>query len=55
VTVGGRVRFACVDGPEFDAHDVDFEELARRNHAYLELECVARAGAKANSLRRKVD
>jgi glutamate synthase (NADPH/NADH) small chain len=34
VTVGGRVRFACVDGPEFDAHQVDFDELARRNRAY---------------------
>ena len=44
VTVGGRVRFACVDGPEFDAHDVDFEELTRRNRAYLEQECKVRAG-----------
>lgn len=30
VTVGGKVRFACVDGPEFDAHTVDFDELMRR-------------------------
>jgi len=35
VTVGGKVRFACVEGPEFDAHQVDFDELARRNRAYL--------------------
>jgi len=35
VTVGGKVRFACVDGPEFDAHQVDFDELTRRNRAYL--------------------
>ncbi len=35
VTVGGQVKFACVDGPEFDAHQVDFDELARRNRAYL--------------------
>jgi glutamate synthase (NADPH/NADH) small chain len=35
VTVGGKVRFACVDGPEFDAHQVDFDELARRTRAYL--------------------
>jgi ferredoxin--NADP+ reductase len=38
VTVGGQVAFACVDGPEFDAHQVDFEELARRNRAYLDQE-----------------
>jgi len=38
VAVGGKVRFACVDGPEFDAHEVDFDELARRNQAYLEQE-----------------
>jgi ferredoxin--NADP+ reductase len=36
--VAGKVRFACVDGPEFDAHEVDFDELARRNRAYLEQE-----------------
>ena len=30
VTVGGKVRFACVDGPEFDAHAVDFDELMLR-------------------------
>ena len=34
VTVGGKVRFACVEGPEFDAHEVDFDELARRTAAY---------------------
>jgi NAD(P)H-flavin reductase len=30
VKVGGRIRFACVDGPEFDAHEVDFEDLMFR-------------------------
>jgi glutamate synthase (NADPH/NADH) small chain len=35
VTVGGDVRFACVDGPEFDAHQVDFDELTRRTRAYI--------------------
>jgi NAD(P)H-flavin reductase len=30
VTVGGRTRFTCVDGPEFDAHEVDFDELLAR-------------------------
>jgi ferredoxin--NADP+ reductase len=38
VTVGGKVRFACVEGPEFDAHQVDFEELTRRNQAYRDYE-----------------
>jgi NAD(P)H-flavin reductase len=38
VTVGGAVRFACVDGPDFDAHQVDFDELMRRNRAYADLE-----------------
>jgi len=34
VSVGGETRFACVDGPEFDAHLVDFELLERRNTTY---------------------
>ena len=38
VLVGGATRFACVEGPEFDAHQVDFEDLARRNRAYTEQE-----------------
>ena len=42
VSVGGRAQFACVDGPEFDAHLVDFDELARRNRAYLEEERAVR-------------
>jgi len=41
VTVGGKVRFACVDGPEFDAHLVDFDELTRRTRAYLDEERLA--------------
>jgi len=36
VTVAGRIRFACVDGPEFNGHEVDFKELASRQRAYLE-------------------
>lgn len=31
VTVGGETKFACVDGPDFDGHQVDFDELMRRN------------------------
>ena len=34
VTVGGEVKFACVDGPEFDGHQVDFAELMSRNGTY---------------------
>jgi NAD(P)H-flavin reductase len=39
VTVGGEVKFACVDGPEFDGHAVDFAELAARQGAYDEDRC----------------
>lgn len=38
VSVAGETKFACVDGPEFDAHDVDFDLLARRNRAYRSFE-----------------
>lgn len=41
VTVGGKMKFACVDGPEFNAHDVDFDELIIRNRSYIEYERVA--------------
>ena len=34
VEVGGETKFACIDGPEFDAHQVDFALLERRNRAY---------------------
>ena len=34
VTVGGETKFACVDGPEFDGHQVDFAELMNRNSLY---------------------
>lgn len=35
VNVGGRAQFACVDGPCFDAHEVDFDVAMRRNKAYV--------------------
>jgi len=35
VTVGGKTRFCCVDGPEFDGHEVDYDELVKRQRAYL--------------------
>jgi len=41
VVVDGKTRFACVDGPEFDAHQVDFDTLIRRNRAYAEEEKIA--------------
>ena len=34
-TVGGETRFACVDGPHFDGHKVDFDELIQRNNHVL--------------------
>ena len=42
VSVDGQTRFACVDGPEFDAHSVDFDELMRRNRTYASQECASR-------------
>ena len=36
--VGGKIVFVCVDGPEFDAHQVDFDSLNRRNNAYRNIE-----------------
>lgn len=41
VTEAGQMKFACVDGPEFDGHAVDFDELIRRNRTYSAEERVA--------------
>ena len=38
ITVGGKTKFVCVDGPEFDAHQVDFDEMLMRLNSYKELE-----------------
>lgn len=38
VTVGGKIKYACVDGPDFDGHEVDFDELMKRNSTYREQE-----------------
>jgi len=43
VTVGGVTRFGCVDGPDFDGHAVDFEELMSRQRIYVDDERVADA------------
>jgi ferredoxin--NADP+ reductase len=42
VTIGGKTKFACVDGPEFDGHEVDFDELWDRLAAYHKHEKTAR-------------
>jgi ferredoxin--NADP+ reductase len=41
VTVGGETKFACCDGPEFDAHKVDFDELIKRQQMFLPKEKLA--------------
>lgn len=41
VTVGGKTKFACVDGPDFDGHQVDFDELLKRQGMYVKHEKVA--------------
>jgi ferredoxin--NADP+ reductase len=41
VSVGGETKFACMDGPEFDGHKVDFDELIRRQRVYLPEERMA--------------
>jgi ferredoxin--NADP+ reductase len=38
VSIAGKTKFACIDGPEFDAHDVDFEEIAHRLNFYKDEE-----------------
>ncbi len=38
LTVGGEVKFACVDGPDFDGHQVDFDEVIARNATYRDFE-----------------
>ena len=41
ITVGGKTKFVCVDGPEFDAHEVDFDQMMSRLGAYKEQEMEA--------------
>ena len=41
VSVGGKTKFACVDGPEFNAYEVDFDEAMRRQTMYREMEIEA--------------
>jgi hypothetical protein len=41
VSVGGETKFVCVDGPEFDAHKVNFDEMLFRLNAYRDEEAIA--------------
>ena len=38
VKIGGKIKFSCVDGPEFDAHLVDWDELIKRTKTYVKNE-----------------
>ena len=42
LTVGGKTKFACVDGPEFDGFEVDFDEAISRSKSYSDFECKSR-------------
>ncbi|HPR68305.1 MAG TPA: sulfide/dihydroorotate dehydrogenase-like FAD/NAD-binding protein [Kiritimatiellia bacterium] len=44
VTVGGQTKFVCVDGPEFDGHQVDFDQMMARLGSYREQERIAATG-----------
>ena len=53
LTVGGETKFACVDGPDFDGHLVDFDEAMKRSSMYREFEQHARE-ASCNLLNKEV-
>ena len=53
LTVGGETKFACVDGPDFDGHEVDFDEAMKRGGIYKEFETKARE-ASCNLLKKEV-
>jgi NAD(P)H-flavin reductase len=48
-TVGGRTRFACIDGPDFDGHEVDWQELTYRRRSYLDEEVRALSEWECNT------
>ena len=54
LTVGGKTKFACVDGPDFDGHDVDFDEAMHRGGMYRDFEAHARE-AECNLLKKEVE
>ena len=45
LTVGGKMKFACVDGPEFDGHEIDFDEAMSRSRTYCDFESHEREAA----------
>lgn len=53
LTVGGKTKFACVDGPDFDGHLVDFDEAMHRGTMYKEFETHARE-ASCNLMKKEV-
>ena len=53
LTVGGETKFACVDGPDFDGHEVDFDELMNRSGTYKEFENTKR-DENCNILKKEV-
>ena len=55
ITVGGKTRFVCVDGPEFDGHEVDFDEMLSRMTAFKEEEMEAMNKPLSNSPRGEED
>ena len=54
LTVGGKTKFACVDGPEFDGYEVDFDEAMSRGNMYRDFEAHAREDA-CNLLSKEVE
>jgi ferredoxin--NADP+ reductase len=54
LTVGGKTKFACVDGPEFDGYAVDFDEAMSRGNMYRDFEAHAREAA-CNLLAKEVE
>ncbi len=53
LTVGGKMKFACVDGPEFDGHEIDFDEAMSRSRTYSEFEAHERE-ATCNLFKKEV-
>jgi ferredoxin--NADP+ reductase len=54
LTVGGKMMFACVDGPEFDGHEIDFDEAMSRSRTYAEFEARERETA-CNLFKKEVE
>jgi ferredoxin--NADP+ reductase len=54
LTVGGQMKFACVDGPEFDGHEIDFDEAMSRSRSYADFEARERESA-CNLFKKEVE